>query len=150
MCARVCVCVCARALSRFSHFQLCETVWTVARQAPLSTGLSRQNTAVGCHGNLANPGIEPKSLLCPALAGRFFTTFATWEAPEVEHTTSLWPSYSIAKYLTKKWNHMFKDWDMIVYGNFIFSCQNLENNQCPIPGESVNYGIPIRWNTTQQ
>ena len=89
MCARVGVCVCARALSRFSHFQLCETVWTVARQAPLSTGLSRQNTAVGCHGNLANPGIEPKSLLCPALAGRFFTTIATWEAPEVEHTTSL-------------------------------------------------------------
>ena len=32
--------------------------------------------------DLHNPGIEPKSLTSPALAGRFFTTSATWEAPE--------------------------------------------------------------------
>ena len=29
-------------LSRFSHVQLCETVWTVAHQSPLSMGFSRQ------------------------------------------------------------------------------------------------------------
>ena len=28
-----------------------------------------------------NPGIEPPSLMSPALAGGFFTTGATWEAP---------------------------------------------------------------------
>ena len=31
-------------------------------------------------GELLNPGTEPASLMSPALAGRFFTTSATWEA----------------------------------------------------------------------
>ena len=43
-----------------------------------------KNTAVGCHallqGNLPDPGIEPASIRSPALAGRFFTASATWEA----------------------------------------------------------------------
>ena len=30
--------------------------------------------------NLPDPGIESKSLMSPALAGRFFTVSATWEA----------------------------------------------------------------------
>ena len=29
-------------LSRFSHVQLCATLWTAAHQAPLSMGFSRQ------------------------------------------------------------------------------------------------------------
>ena len=33
-------------------------------------------------GNLPDPGIEPVSLTAPALAGGFFTTSATWKAPE--------------------------------------------------------------------
>ena len=33
-------------------------------------------------GDLPNTGIEPTSLRSPALAGGFFTTSATWEAPE--------------------------------------------------------------------
>ena len=37
--ARACVCV----LSCFRHVQLSMTLWTVARQAPLSTGFSRQD-----------------------------------------------------------------------------------------------------------
>ena len=44
-----------------------------------------KNTGLGCHallqGNLPNPGIKPASLTSPALAGGFFTTSATWEAP---------------------------------------------------------------------
>ena len=32
-------------------------------------------------GGLSNPGIKPKPFASPALAGRFFTTCATWEAP---------------------------------------------------------------------
>ena len=43
-----------------------------------------KNTGVGCHapppGDLPHPGVEPMSLVPPALAGRFFTTSATWEA----------------------------------------------------------------------
>ena len=44
-----------------------------------------KNTGVGCQcpplGDLPNPGIESTSLMSPALAVRFFTTSATWEAP---------------------------------------------------------------------
>ena len=31
-------------------------------------------------GDLPDPGIEPTSLMSPALAGGFFTTSASWEA----------------------------------------------------------------------
>ena len=34
--------------------------------------------------DLPDPGIEPMSLLPPALAGGFFITNATWEAPKVK------------------------------------------------------------------
>ena len=54
------------------------TSWTVARQALLSTGFSRQEYWSGLPlpspGDLPNPGIEPASLASPSLAGRFFTT----------------------------------------------------------------------------
>ena len=33
-------------------------------------------------GDLPNPGIEPASLMSPALAGRFFTTSATQEVQD--------------------------------------------------------------------
>ena len=33
-------------------------------------------------GNIHNPGMESTSLTFPALAGRFFTTSTTWEAPK--------------------------------------------------------------------
>ena len=32
-------------------------------------------------GDLSDPGTEPTCLMSPTLAGRFFTTSATWEAP---------------------------------------------------------------------
>ena len=72
-------------LSHFSSVQLCVTLWTVAHQAPLSMGFSRQEYWSGLPclppGNLPDPGIEPVSLMSPALAGGFFTIGATWEAP---------------------------------------------------------------------
>ena len=37
--------------------------------------------AVPTPGDLPDPGIEPVSLESPALAGGFFTTSTTWEAP---------------------------------------------------------------------
>ena len=53
-------------------------------QAPQSMGFSRQEywSGLPCPppGDLPHPGIEPTSLMSPALAGRFFTTSATWEA----------------------------------------------------------------------
>ena len=74
----------ACVLSHFSHVQFFVTLWTVAHQAPLSMGLSRQEYWSGllcpAPGDLPNPGIEPASLISPALAGKFFTTSANWEA----------------------------------------------------------------------
>ena len=56
----------------------------LAHQAPLSMGFSRQEywSGLPCPPpwDLPNSGIEPLSLMSPALAGRFFTTSATWEA----------------------------------------------------------------------
>ena len=64
-------------LSHFSRVQLFATPWTVAHQAPLSQGFSRREywSGLPCppSGGLADPGIEPGSLMSPALAGRFFT-----------------------------------------------------------------------------
>ena len=70
-------------LSHFSHVRLFATPWTVAHQALLSLGFSRQEhwSGLPCPppGDLPNPGIEAASLMSPALAGGFFTTSATWE-----------------------------------------------------------------------
>ena len=71
-------------LSHFSHVRLFVTLWTVAHQAPLTMGFSRQEywSGLPCPppGDLPDPGIKPESLMTPALTGRFFTTSATWEA----------------------------------------------------------------------
>ena len=69
-----------------SHSRL----WTVAHQAPLSMGFSRQEywSELPCTppGDLPDPGIELMSPISPALAGGFFTTSATREAPQNYHT----------------------------------------------------------------
>ena len=73
--------------SRFSCVRLFEILWTRACQAPLSTGFSRQEywSGLPCPfpGDLPNPGMEPWSLLSPALAGGFFTTSATQGNPDI-------------------------------------------------------------------
>ena len=64
--------ICA-VLSRFSHVQLFATLWTVAHQAPLSMGFSRQEYWCGLPylppGYLPNSGIKPRS---PALQADSF------------------------------------------------------------------------------
>lgn len=67
--------------SCFSHVHLLATLWTVAHQAPPSTGLSRQEQ---CNGPPSPPpgdhpdlGIEPASPTAPTLAGGFFTISTT-------------------------------------------------------------------------
>ena len=58
------------------------TLWTVADQAPLTMGFSRQEHWSGLlcppPGNLPNPGIEHMSLMSSALAEGLFTVSATW------------------------------------------------------------------------
>ena len=65
------------------HVWLFGTPGTVARQAPRSMGFSRQSWSGFPRpppGDLPDPGIQPTSLMSPALAGGFFTTKAIWEA----------------------------------------------------------------------
>ena len=63
------------------------TLWTAACQTPLPVGSSRQEYWSGVPrpflGDLSDSGIEPASLVSPALAGGFFTASAMREAPAV-------------------------------------------------------------------
>ena len=71
----MCVCVCTHSLSCVQLFVI---PWTVAHQALLSMGFSRQEYWSGLPlpspADLPNLGIEPTSLVSPALTGGFFTT----------------------------------------------------------------------------
>ena len=66
--------------------QLCPTLYNpMDCSLPRSSvGLSEQEYLGGLPcpppGDLPEPGIEPESLVSSVLAGRFFTTSATWEA----------------------------------------------------------------------
>ena len=61
-----------------SHVQLPATLWTVARQAPLSMEFSKQEHCSGLPsaspGDLPDPGVK---LTSPVLAGGFFTTWGS-------------------------------------------------------------------------
>ena len=74
----------ACVLSRFSRLRLFATPGTVARQAPLSMGFSQQvywsRLPALLQVIFPTQGSNP-NLISPALAVRFFTTSATWEAP---------------------------------------------------------------------
>ena len=69
------MCMCPKLL------QLCSTLCDPMDCSPTSSsvhGISRQEYWSGLPfpspGDLSDPGIEPASLMSPALAGRFFTT----------------------------------------------------------------------------
>ena len=75
--------LCASVLSCFSCVWLFVTLWTVAHQAPLSIGFSRQEYWGGLPFLLQGPSwprIEPASPMSPAFAVRFFTANTTWES----------------------------------------------------------------------
>jgi len=67
--------------SVLSPVRLFTALWTAAHQAPLPMGFTRHEywSGLPCLSprNLPDPGIKPRSLATPALAGRFFTTSTT-------------------------------------------------------------------------
>ena len=71
-------------LSCLIHVQLFVTPGTVAHQAPLSIGFSRQEYWSGLPfpfpGDFPDPGFEPASLTSPALAAEFLPL----ASPELE------------------------------------------------------------------
>ena len=78
----MCMYMCAKLLQLCPT--LCDPMDCIASQAPLSMGFSRQEYWIGLPfpppQDLPRPGIEPTSLMSPALTGMFFTTSITWEA----------------------------------------------------------------------
>ena len=72
-------------LSRCSHVRLFMTPCTIAHQVPLSMGFSRQEHWSGLPfpspRNLPDPGIEPTSLMSPALSGEFFLLLSQLRKP---------------------------------------------------------------------
>ena len=73
-----------RLVGLLSRVRLSVAPWTVARQAPLSIEVFRQEywseRPFPSLGDLLDLGIEPASLVFPALADGFFTASATSEA----------------------------------------------------------------------
>ena len=72
-------------LSRFSRVRLFVTPWTVAQQAPLSMGFSKQEywSGLPCPtpGYLPNPGIKAASLTCPMYTSINFFFFIFKKPP---------------------------------------------------------------------
>ena len=80
----------------FRRIPLFATLWTIALQAPLSTGISRQEYGSGLPfpstGHFPNLGIKPTSLTSPALVITMLeiTNIATWEALPTPHQHGWW------------------------------------------------------------
>ena len=89
------------------HVRLFGTLWTIVSPAPLSMKFPRQEywSGLPCHPSrdLPNPGIEPASLTSPALAGGFFTSRVTWEAPLRHMHVCMLSRYSRVWILATQW-----------------------------------------------
>ena len=85
-------------LSHFSCVWFFASLWTVAHQAPLSMGFSRQEhwSGLPCPppGDLPHPRMESASLTSPALASRFYITSAMWGRRQWQPTPALLPGKS--------------------------------------------------------
>ena len=98
------------------------TPWTVAHQAPLFMGFSRQEywseLPIPPQGDHPDPRIELMSLASPALGGKFFTTWATREAPYTLLYLQVKEQYACRGEGGSRWRgHMNTcGWFMLIYG----------------------------------
>ena len=76
-----CVCACAKLLQ--SRLTLCDPLDCsppgLSVQGILQARILEWLAMYSLQGDLPHPGMEPMSLMSPALAGRFFTTSVAWE-----------------------------------------------------------------------
>ena len=84
------MCVCACACTHTKSLQLCLTVCDPMDYSPSGFSVhgilyARILEWMPCPppGDLPDSGITPTSLISPVLAGGFFTTSTTWEAPVI-------------------------------------------------------------------
>ena len=114
-------------LSRSHIVPLFVTPWTVARQAPLSLGFSRQEhwSGLPCPppGDLPDHGTESRSL---ALAGGFFTTSTTWEAPYQAGVMGQKPVF----FLSKAAHLSLTEGGSLTPGMLFCSQAQMENHLC--------------------
>ena len=91
--------MCAKSLQ--SCPTLCDPMGYTALQGPLSMGFSRQEYWSGFlrppPGDLPDPGIEPESLMSPALAGGVFTTSTTQEVQRLNRNQLENPKIRVPK-----------------------------------------------------
>ena len=100
-------------LGCFSRVQFFATLWTVAVEAALYMGFSRQEYWSYCHVLLPNPRIESAYLKSPTLAGRFFTTSTIWEA--MYH---IWRINNTSLKLLKRKQSEKQKWNKTLVGQF--------------------------------
>ena len=121
-----------QCLVQFSHVQLFATPWTVACQAPLFMGFSRQEywTELLCPppGDLLEPGAEPMfpvSLLCRWI---LLPTEASGKPIEGTYRYKLL-IYSTGNLEGSFWNHI-----IIIQINTLYNSHAPSQVQIPIPG----------------
>ena len=126
--SRKIICFETTVLCHFSHVWLFATLWTAACQAPLSMGFSQQGywSGLPCPsaGDRLHPGIEPASLMSPAVAGGFFflplappgkpTTYLPYVKTNIIHFTNIYCVLTIASHCSRNWGgnnwrHSLKD-----------------------------------------
>ena len=121
-------------ISCFSNVRLFVTLCTVAHQAPLSKGFSRQEywNGLPCPppGDLPDPRFKSTSLISSALAGRFFTTSATWESQRQRNQRSKYYDPMNVGYLISGSSAFSKSslniWDFSVHVLLKPSLENVE------------------------
>ena len=122
-------------LSHFSCVRLFATPWTVALQALLSMGFSRQEYWSGLPrsppGGLPDPGIKPEPLKSPELAGRFLTTTATWDTPNLYNVVC-------QLYLNKK----LEEKNPITHGNTAAAAAAKSLQSCPTLCDPIDRSPP--------
>ena len=88
---------------KLSHVHLFASPWTVATSGDSSVCGILPVRMLVCvtPGDLPNPGIKPESLTSPALAGKFFSISATWEAQF--YSWKKWRSLSRVQLFVTPW-----------------------------------------------
>ena len=115
-------------LSLISCVELFVILWTVAQQAPLSMGFSKQEYWSGLPwpppGDLPDTEIHPASLISPALAGRFFTWRYLGSPYIIIHISRnisfrrhFWECVIIESKIWKYFTHLSTHGEMCVYNS---------------------------------
>ena len=131
-----------------SHAWLFATLWTVVHQPPLSMGFPRQEYWSGLSfptpGDLADPGIKPRSPVSPALAGRFFTTSPPGK-PKVQVKTRRVILDSLFPFT----NHGHSIRNSVVFTFKIYQESDHFSPPSPLLSLCINPPSPLPWTTAQ-